>query len=139
MIISNDMIYILVRLLSEDPNKRFNDVNEVRKVLNQLKENLENSPSNLRLVLGHPKINGETISQNNGRIELSFKEEKQTLNEFALKYLAKFIYSYPVYSLSINGGKLCVEDLKMDNVILLNLSGKNLYSEDLYILSQFLK
>jgi hypothetical protein len=56
------MIYILVRLLSEDPNKRFNDVNEVRKVLNQLKENLENSPSNLRLVLGHPKINGETIS-----------------------------------------------------------------------------
>ena len=62
MIISNDMIYILVRLLSEDPNKRFNDVNEVRKVLNKLKENLENSPSNLRLVLGHPKINGETIS-----------------------------------------------------------------------------
>ena len=139
MIISNDMIYILVRLLSEDPNKRFNDVHEVRKVLNQLKENIENTPSNLKLVLGHPLIDGEILSQNNTRIELSFKEEGQTLNEFGLKYLAKFISSYPVYSLAINGGKFCVEDLKMDNVILLNLGGINLYSEDLYIISQFLK
>lgn len=62
MIISNDMIYILVRLLSEDPNKRFNDVHEVRKVLNQLKENIENTPSNLKLVLGHPLIDGEILS-----------------------------------------------------------------------------
>jgi len=48
------MIYILVKLLSEDPNKRFNDVQEVREVLNQLKKNLENTPSSLRLVFGHP-------------------------------------------------------------------------------------
>lgn len=100
-----------------------------------MKENIENTPSNLRLVLGHPQINGEIISLNNGKIELSFKEEGQALNEFGLKYLAKFIYSYPVYSLAINGGNFCVEDLKMNNIILLNLAGMNFYSEDLYILS----
>jgi len=69
------------------------------------------------------------------KIELNFKEEGLSLSEFGLKYLAKFIYNYPVYSLAINGGKFCVEDLKMNNVILLNLAGMNLYAEDLFIIS----
>lgn len=61
------------------------------------------------------------------------------MNEFSLKYLAKFIYEHNVESISINGGAMPLLGLKTNQIVELTLKGQNLYSEDLFILSQFLK
>ena len=65
--------------------------------------------------------------------------KKQRLNEFSLKYLAKFIYEHNVESVSVNGGPMPLLPLKQNSLIELNLRDSNLYSEDLFILAQFLK
>jgi len=53
--------------------------------------------------------------------------------------LAKFIVDYKVDNLSINGSFMPLNTIKLDVIQLLNLPGAGLYSEDLFILSQFLK
>jgi len=44
-----------------------------------------------------------------------------------------------VESLALNGGHMPLLAIKTNNLIELNLREQNLYSEDLFILSQFLK
>jgi hypothetical protein len=61
------------------------------------------------------------------------------MNEFSLKYLAKFIYEHNVEQMSINGGPMPLLSLKMNQLVELNLRDQNLYSEDLFILAQILK
>jgi len=56
-----------------------------------------------------------------------------------LKYLGKFIYGKKIESIAINGGFMPLHTISMDNITLLNLSNQGLYSEDLFILSQYLK
>ena len=57
------------------------------------------------------------------------------MNEFSLKYLAKFIYEHNVEQMSINGGPMPLLSLKMNQLVELNLRDQNLYSEDLFILA----
>ena len=61
------------------------------------------------------------------------------MDDFSLKYLGKFIFAQDIYQISIRGGLLPVKTIKMDNITLLNLSEQGLFSEDLFILSKFLK
>ena len=61
------------------------------------------------------------------------------MNEFSLKYLGKFIYEHNVESLSLHGGPLPLLSIKHNSLQHLNLREQNLYSEDLFILAQFLK
>jgi hypothetical protein len=61
------------------------------------------------------------------------------MNQFSLKYLGKFIYEHNVESLSLHGGALPLLPLKLNSLMELNLREQNLYSEDLFILAQFLK
>ena len=68
---------------------------------------------------------------------ISFKNS--LLSEFSLKYLAKFIFYHRVENLAINGGMMPLNTIKLENLKLLNLSNQGLYSQDLFILSQFLK
>jgi len=64
----------------------------------------------------------------------------QKLNEFSLKYLAKFIFEHNhIESIAINGGSMPLNPLKQNTLVELNLRDQNLYSEDLFILAQFLK
>lgn len=67
--------------------------------------------------------------------QINFKNQ---LNEFGLKYLAKFLWDKRVEELAINGGGMPLNQIKTDSLILLNLSECHLFSEDLFILSQFL-
>ncbi len=57
------------------------------------------------------------------------------MNEFSLKYLAKFIYEHNVEQISINGGAMRLLELKTNTLVELSLRNQNLYSEDLFILS----
>lgn len=66
-----------------------------------------------------------------------FKNEE--ISDFSLKYLAKFIVNHGVDNLSINGGYMPLNDIKYDKLVLFDLSNQGLFSEDLFILSQFLK
>lgn len=61
------------------------------------------------------------------------------MNEFSLKYLAKFVYEHRVEKLAINGGYMPLHAIKSNQLIELNLKDHGLYSEDLFILSQYLK
>lgn len=53
--------------------------------------------------------------------------------------MAKFLYSKRVEQLEIHGGSIPLNMIKLENITLLNLSSLGLYSEDLFILSQFLR
>lgn len=53
-ILSNDMCFILVRLLSENPRYRYQSLSLLRKDLVTLRENIYATPPLLRRVLGHP-------------------------------------------------------------------------------------
>ena len=57
-IISNEMCYILVRLLHQKLQHRYANLSEVRRDLLSLKENIFSTPTMLRKVLGHPVIGG---------------------------------------------------------------------------------
>jgi Ran GTPase-activating protein (RanGAP) involved in mRNA processing and transport len=64
------------------------------------------------------------------------------MNEFSLKYLAKFIFESfhaSVESLSVNGGPMPLLAVKHNSLVQLQLRDQNLYSEDLFVLAQFLK
>lgn len=61
------------------------------------------------------------------------------MNEFSLKYLAKFVTEHNVENLSVNGGPMPLLPIKQNTLIELSLREQNLYSEDLFILAQFLK
>jgi len=51
---------------------------------------------------------------------IEFKNN-QLMNEFSLKYLAKFIYEHNVDQISINGGPMPLLGLKKDTLVELNL------------------
>ena len=61
------------------------------------------------------------------------------MNEFSLKYLAKFVFEHRVDRLAINGGYMPLHKIKTNQLTQLELVGQGLHSEDLFILSQYLK
>ena len=64
-ILSNDMCYILSRLLHPNPNHRYSDLTELRRILYDLKQNILSIPQVIREVLGHPNIpQSEAIDSN---------------------------------------------------------------------------
>jgi hypothetical protein len=92
----------------------------------------------MRKLLGHPMLSSEHYFSNeelfpelNERI--SFKNNK--LSPFALKYMAKFITGKRVEEFSIYGGGMPLNQMKTDNLVLLNMSEKALHSSDLFILA----
>lgn len=50
-IISNDMIYIIVKLLHPEPDCRFQGISEVKQALLTLRENILTAPDNLKWIL----------------------------------------------------------------------------------------
>ena len=48
------MIYIIVKLLQQNPENRFKDLAEVRSKFIELRENILQTPLRLRQLLGHP-------------------------------------------------------------------------------------
>lgn len=59
--------------------------------------------------------------------------------EFSLKYLAKFVFEHKVDKLQVNGGHMPLHDIKSNYLTKLELVDVGLHSEDLFILSQYLK
>ena len=135
-ILSDGMCYILTRLLHPNPKMRYSSLYEVRKVLLELQHSIRTIPRLLRDVLGHPKIpDNDTIDS--GMDELSPKKRRKSaekdeknvcdfrsskLSEFSLKYLAKFIYESNIECTRINGGKLYLRKIKMNQIVDLDLS-----------------
>ena len=77
--------------------------------------------------------------QNTGKIDFS----NSPLSHFSLKYLAKFVFEHHVESLAVNGAKmngymplLAIKNNQLQQLV---LSECGLHTEDLFVLSQFLK
>lgn len=60
-ILSNDMIYIIIKLLHQNPQCRFKDLAEVRRKLEELRTNIMQTPVVLRQIVGHPILDGENF------------------------------------------------------------------------------
>ena len=58
-IISDQMCFILVRLLCENPKYRFEDLGEIKQSLLQLRKSIFQTPKLLRTLLKHPVLPGE--------------------------------------------------------------------------------
>ena len=109
-ILSNDMCYVLVRLLHQSPKHRFGDLVAVREDLQRLRENLCQTPATLRKILGHPVLPSEAYTRQALPKVIEFRHQR--MSEFSLKYLAKFIYEHSVEQVSINGGAMPLLQLK---------------------------
>lgn len=59
-ILSNDMCYILIRLLHSNPKHRFTTLDDVKEELLRLRENIYSTPPMLRKILGHPILPNES-------------------------------------------------------------------------------
>lgn len=129
------MIYIIIKLLHQNPECRFNDLFEVRQKLQDLRQNILQTPVILRQIVGHPTLEGEQFQDARSSLNRQINLKSSRINEFSLKYLAKFIYEQSVANLAINGGFLPLDTIKMGNLTLLDLSSQGLHSEDLFILS----
>ena len=100
-ILSNEMSMILVKLLHEDPNRRFQDLSEIKQSLLRLRKNIFETPKLLRVALRHPVLPGETLEALENSAIVDFRGND--MNKFSLKYLAKFICEYEMESVCING------------------------------------
>jgi Leucine Rich repeat len=61
------------------------------------------------------------------------------MSEFSLKYLAKFVCEHSIELLSVNGKQMPLNQIKLNQLVEVDLRDSGLYSEDLFILAQFLK
>lgn len=131
-IISNDMIYIIIKLLHPDPECRYQDIAEVKEALITLKNNILSSSANMKLILEHPIISPE-YAQQHGMFQHAQQQQEalgtgnvsfrgQYMSEFSLKYLGKFLYGKKIDQLAINGGLMPLNTISMDSLTLLNLS-----------------
>ena len=92
----------------------------------------------MRQIIGHPILAGEEhFGQTQIPQHINFKNSK--MNVFSLKYLAKFVFEHKVERLAINGYLMPLQSIKIDSITDLNLVDAGLHSEDLFILSQYLK
>lgn len=89
------MIYIIVKLLQQNPENRFKDLAEVRSKFIELRENILQTPLRLRQLLGHPILPEEYFFNAKGNehfpdLNENIDFQNNILNSFGLKYLAKF-------------------------------------------------
>lgn len=118
-ILSDDMCKIMTKLLHLDPRERYQTLDDVREDLVILKDNITQTPPILRQIIGHPILPSEDFGQRAIPKLINFKNSK--MNEFSLKYLAKFVFEHRVERLSINGGYMPLHDIKTDQLQKLDL------------------
>jgi len=114
-------------------------VKEVKEELLKLKEELSNLPPSFQDCLGFPVVNEKSYSKKDLLTNTKGDFQPYSLDEFALKYLSKFIYFSNLDSVRIFGPFMPVREIKENTIIFLNLREQELFSEDLFIISQFLK
>lgn len=98
-----------------------------------LQANILQTPVTLRQIVGHPLLPNEDFGQHLIPGSIKFKNSK--MNEFSLKYLAKFVFEHKVQRLAINGVLMPLLEIKNDQMLELSLVDSGLHSEDLFILS----
>ena len=113
-ILSNDMCQIIVKLIHENPQHRYQNLYHLRDDLIKLKENILQTPKILRQIIGHPILPNEDFGKRFIPKLINFKNQKMI--EFSLKYLAKFVFEHRVEKLQINGGYMPLHDIKSNQL-----------------------
>ena len=93
-ILSNDLCHILIKLLHLNPRYRHPDLDTLKKELEVLRDNIYQTPVMLRQILGHPFLPNESYQVSYLPSIVEFKSSR--MNEFSLKYLAKYIFEHNV-------------------------------------------
>lgn len=55
-VLSNDLCFIMVKLLCANTARRYRDLEDIKTDLETLRENIKQTPSQLRKVLSHPAL-----------------------------------------------------------------------------------
>lgn len=136
IIMSTGMAKMLIKLLARDPKLRPHGVREMRKELQDLKNQFEKIPRMLLLGLEHNENRkSPQIFEDDYVLDLSEVE----LNDFCLQYIYKFLPASRIPNIQVFGKKpLPIKALKNNTITNLNLEGSELYAEDLKALSAFL-
>ena len=121
-ILSNEMIYIIVQLLHQNPQHRYKALDDVRRDLLTLKENIRSTPAILRQLLGHPVLPEANDVGQGMQVDSTVSFQNLEISNFSLKYLAKFIVNHTVDHLSINGGLMPLNAIRLDQLVLFDLS-----------------
>ena len=104
------MCKILVHLLHEDPQHRYNDLDAIKQALLELRKNIFSTPKILRELLRHPILPGEVLDPPNTHRVINFRNKE--MNKFSLKYLAKFICEVDAETVCINGGDMPIKSIQ---------------------------
>ena len=83
----------------------------------------------MRQVLRHPILPEEVLEKNMDNFQnIDFRIPKnsgsiqqEVINQFSLKYLAKFINEHDVKSICVHGGEIPMREIRMNRLIELNL------------------
>lgn len=106
------MCKVLIHLLHQSPNHRYQDLKTVKNELLSLLKNIFATPVLLRRLLGHPVLPDEPIEPVSLNELIDFRVHE--IDRFSLKYLGKFICEYDIRSICINGGQMPLREIKAD-------------------------
>jgi hypothetical protein len=134
IVMSNETIRLMIRLLSKEPGYRPKTINEVRKEINSLKKSLGSIPRSLKEGFRHVETTTRGLWEDNAILDLREFE----MNHISLSYLYKFLPESAIPNLCIFGGKLPLRELRENRIKYLELDNQNLFAEDLMALSQFI-
>ena len=134
LLISNHCCDLLIKVLSKDLSQRYQTIADLRAALIDLKTKFETLPQSLLSSF-------ELIPSDSSIFDENFILDLRTndINAFVLDYLYKFIGDSKVPNVSLFSEPLPIRALKMNLMVELDLSSCDVHSEDLKLLSFFLK
>lgn len=134
LLISNHCCDLLIKVLSKDLAQRYQTIAEMRAGLLDLKGKLETLPPALLSSLEMIPSSVDMFEEN-----YTLDLRSNDINGFVLDYLYKFVADSRVPNISLFSEPLPIRALKTNGLLELDLSSCDVHSEDLKLLSFFLK
>lgn len=136
LVISNEMVVFLIRVLNSDPARRYPTIREMRRVLDALQSSLESIPKDLLKGLDHLAYKNPEKFVKRPVIDL----HKHGINDFCLEYLYKFVVESNIPDIRLFGtDALPLRSLRNNTIKSLLLPNQNIFAEELKLLSFFIK
>jgi serine/threonine protein kinase len=140
IIISNEMVKFIMKILHKNPKERFEDISKVQKELKRIYESLEKIPKKLLKCLEHIPIKNPDKKLKYFQDDYVLQLQQYAFNDFCLDYIYKFILESNIPNIRIFGAAVFpLRQLRLNQITSLELSGQTIHAEELKILSFFIK
>lgn len=130
------MAHLLIKLLAKDMSIRHKNIKEVKDELERLKAMIERIPKPLLKGLEHVAHHNSEMFEDGYVLDL----HEQHIDDFCLEYIYKFILESNIPQIRIFADSgLPIRELRNNQIPELLLASKNIYAEELKLLSFFIK